>query len=80
MIDLPELLKNIKPHRLTERGVARMAVRREYRNGVLIGRHVDPIVVAGLMRQGYDPEPYVRRLLDVDAEDAPLWLMEEVTA
>ena len=68
MDDVSEILRTMTPHRLTEWGMARMAVRREYVNGVLIGRSVHPMIVAVLEEQGYDPRPFVQHLLDVEAE------------
>ena len=71
MSELPEFLKSITPHKLTRRGAARMAVRHEVDplTGQLTGhRYVDPIIIAGLEQQGYDPAPLVRALLEADAE------------
>lgn len=72
MSDIPGVLKDIQPHRLTKRAMARMAVRYavDPLTGRLTGeRYVDPIVVAALAHHGYDPEPYVRHLLEIARED-----------
>lgn len=72
MDGLPEILKTLTPHRLTRRGAARMAVRHEVdpSTGQLTGRrYVDPLIIAALERQGYDPEPLVQALLEAEAED-----------
>jgi hypothetical protein len=72
MSELPDVLKNLEPHRLSEKGMARMAVRYavDPTTGRLTGeRYVDPIVIACLAHHGYDPEPYVKHLLEMVAED-----------
>jgi hypothetical protein len=72
MEEVPELISKITPHRLTKEGMVRMAVRQEVDplSGRLTGRRfVDPLIIAALERQGYDPEPYVRALLEAANED-----------
>lgn len=63
----------LKPQRITSmKQMARMVVRREISllTGQFTGRrYVDPRFIEGLERQGYDPESYVRKLLEVDAQD-----------
>jgi cobalamin biosynthesis Mg chelatase CobN len=60
----------LKPHRITSmEQMARMVVHREYIGRVVIRRYVDPLFVAGLERQGYDPDSYVRKLIEVDARN-----------
>jgi hypothetical protein len=61
-----------EPHRLTRKGAARMAVHEcvDPLTGQLTGeRYVDPIIIAALERQGYDPAPFVRQVFR-DYEDA----------
>lgn len=64
---------SLKPQRVTSMAqMARMVVRHEVDplTGQLTGRrYVDPLFITGLERQGFDPESYVRKLLEVDARE-----------
>jgi hypothetical protein len=59
------LLESMPYHRVTNRSMARMAVR--YSATGL--PYVRPEVIAAWERQGYDPEPFVRHLLEIAARD-----------